>query len=1430
MGKQSSRWFTIAESQFPWEREALEFIRDRIPDAEPYRAWANFEFIADDGSINEVDLLILTPKGFYFVEIKSWPGEISGDTGTWTWRKPEGGVRVYDNPLLLANRKAKKLKSLLGRQKALRRAKLPFLKAIVFLSDPQLKIRLADHALTGVCRRDPDPRPGGKQGRVPGVVHELKFGSSEEYHRRGYKVVDGPLAKAITRAMDEAGIRPSTKALRVGDYQLGKLLAEGPGYQDFLGTHVSLKSSVRRIRVFGVGRGVGRESKETLSRAAQREFSLLEGLEHPGILVPLTYTEAELGPALIFQHDPEAVRLDHYLQAEGERLGVDQRLDLLRQLGEAVAYAHQQRLVHRALSPQSVLVRDLNTSQPRLQILNWTSATRAPESNSATRSGFTGTSHPDQLVEERTLVYMAPEAHRGPQCSDQSADVFSLGAIAYRLFSGQPPASSAVELQVKLRGEDGQAACGLQLAETADGVGTELAGLIQWATDPRLTARLDSAKDFLAALDEVEEELTNPHAADEPLDPTEARKDDVLPGGFKVLRRLGTGSTARVFLVQRGDEEERVLKLALTPDQNDRLRDEGEVLQKLRHPRIVACHGVVEIGDRVGLLLESGGEETLRDRLREDGRQTQDLLQRFGDDLLDAVEFLEQEGYPHRDLKPENLGIAQDSTKALRLVLFDFSLSRAPLEQIRAGTPGYLDPFLSLRPNRRWDVHAESFSAAVVLHEMASAALPSWGDGQSDPALIDDEVTVASDRFAASLRAGLTEFFRRALRRDFRERFHNPREMRDAWRTIFEQSESRRGGTQHDPDAAEAALRAALEEATRETPLSALPIAGRVLEAFERINAVTVADALTIRAARLFTMRGVGNATRKSVLDVIHLLGASFPAGPEILPPDPDPGPPLLLEPEVVPLDALLAGLLPKGKRKADERNRQTLRLHLGLDPLSKSSSAGLWPGQAEVAKDVGITRGRVSQLLGNARKRWAKDKALTLLRDTLAELMAGLGGLATVAELEAALLGLRGDELPEQAPQAAIARALVRAALETERHRPEQRWAIRRSGVTVLVALEQPPLEAQTALDFAERLGRAARRLAIADPLPSPARVEAELRAVDTPGELVTLSPERLVRLAAAASREAAASSRLELYPRAMPAARALDLARGAILGAAQLSEEQVRQRVAARYPEAESLPARPRLDTLLANAGLELHWSATQNSYLHRTKLTLGLSSRTASRGRVDTAIGEPLQALSPELADARQLEERLARAAREGGFLILAVEPRLLAAARHELGRFGPSRVSLEAELLSHLRAVADEKKVPWATVLKADAHGPSGKGWKNLLRLVRVALDRLRDQLLATPGVVLLTEPGLAARYDQVEFLAGLRQALDERSGSAGTTLEGLWLLLPQDSQQALPVLEGHAIPVIAASQWTRLPDPWVHNHHRGADAASAKART
>jgi len=67
------RWTVVSPSAYEWEREALEFLREHLPDHEPWRAWSNFEFVDDEGRVNEVDLLVLTPAGLLLVEIKSRP-------------------------------------------------------------------------------------------------------------------------------------------------------------------------------------------------------------------------------------------------------------------------------------------------------------------------------------------------------------------------------------------------------------------------------------------------------------------------------------------------------------------------------------------------------------------------------------------------------------------------------------------------------------------------------------------------------------------------------------------------------------------------------------------------------------------------------------------------------------------------------------------------------------------------------------------------------------------------------------------------------------------------------------------------------------------------------------------------------------------------------------------------------------------------------------------------------------------------------------------------------------------------------------------------------------------------------------------------------------------------------------------------------------
>ena len=103
-----------------------------------------------------------------------------------------------------------------------------------------------------------------------------------------------------------------------------------------------------------------------------------------------------------------------------------------------------------------------------------------------------------------------------------------------------------------------------------------------------------------------------------------------------------------------------------------------------------------------------------------------------------------------------------------------------------------------------------------------------------------------------------------------------------------------------------------------------------------------------------------------------------------------------------------------------------------------------------------------------------------------------------------------------------------------------EPRFQVRRDGDRVLIALSQD------LAGYAFRLGDLADKLAAEDPLVPPQRVLQRLREVSPPGGAPVLTDSRLVRLAAAASCRAALSSRQELYPPGMDAARAIKLSQG--------------------------------------------------------------------------------------------------------------------------------------------------------------------------------------------------------------------------------------------------------------------------------------------
>ncbi|MBV8268706.1 MAG: BREX system serine/threonine kinase PglW, partial [Planctomycetaceae bacterium] len=855
-----THWSTITPSQYPWERAALDFVRAGLPDHEPYRAWANFEFQSPDGAIYEVDLLVLTKQGFWIVEIKSRPGRVEGDAGTWTWTDKEGKRLSIDNPVLLANRKAKALSSVLKPRMATQKVPTPWLEALVFLSDPGIQCDLQGAARNRVClvdREAAEDRPARK-----GILAALISREAPGVEPMARNAIDIKTAKALVRALEQAGIRPSQKARRVGDYVLGPLLADSPGLcQDRLAEHAALPGVFCRIRQYLVAQAASEDDRQRMKRAAAREFRILQGFDHPGILDARDYKDHEFGPALLFAYEPGAMRLDHFLATRGQALTPTARLEMMRQLADAIRYAHSKKVVHRALGPQSVLIMDPDAEVPRLKVFNWQLGVREAE------SATTATVHVQDLIDRPALVYMAPEALLDPKAVTEAADVFSLGALAFHLFSGRPPAASPAEMGRTLRENRG-----LKISAVLDGAGHELEELVRWSTDPDVEMRVQTATDFLEYLDHVEDELTAP-AEHHVADPAEARRGDYLEGGYVVERVLGRGATGVALLARQGGAEEFVLKVARDPEANDRLRQEAEALKKVRSEFVVGLHDVREMGGRTVLVLDKAGDETLAERLRKDGPCGLDLLRRFGEDLLQAVASLERHGVAHRDIKPDNIGV-RSGKQQLQLVLFDFSLSRVPADQIQVGTRPYLDPFLPLRKPPRWDQEAERYAAGVTLYEMATGVLPRWGDGRSDPALTDAALALEPERIDPAAREGLAGFFAAALARDPARRFHNAEEMLRAWRAVFDEAERRTVTT---PDGVEVAVTVDLEAAQLDTPVALLGLSPGAADALDRLDVATVRQLIALPVNEVRFRTGVGGATRQEILRVRHQLRQRYP-------------------------------------------------------------------------------------------------------------------------------------------------------------------------------------------------------------------------------------------------------------------------------------------------------------------------------------------------------------------------------------------------------------------------------------------------------------------------------------------------------------------------------------------------------------------------
>ncbi|GAA1228676.1 BREX system serine/threonine kinase PglW [Prauserella halophila] len=1416
---QSDRWVTVSPSQFRHEDEGLGIIRDLLPDVEPFRAWSNFEFRDTRGRWHEVDLLVLARDTLYLVELKYYSGTLRGNDHRWL----RDGRPAEDSPLKLARRKAQYLASVLqqrlrehlherGEHQVDVRDYVPFVQEAVFLHHPKFECQLPQHARQGIYGLD-----GYEETSGLAPISELLLAPARR------ETISARKSALFAGLMQHIGLVPRRQR-EAGSWVIDdEPLDNGDGWQDWPAFHRLATTDRYRIRFFIPNPEGTRAEEQALKRRIEYEYRLLSRLRHDGLQVPHDIVSDELGIGLVYREDSGS-RLDLWLATDGGTLNLGQQLDIVRQVAEALDYAHRHRVVHRGLAPSAVSVRERSSDGHAVTVANWDAVGRVPGTQ-LSRVSSTGQSevepeqgHPGAALADEDQLFEAPEGRWSPNADRVRLDVFALGAVTFYLLTNQVlPAQDPGALVDRLR-RDG----GLDLAAELPQIPSKLRELVLQATHPRPSERTPSVSVFLQQLEQAEKEFAAPAPVEEP-DPLEARPGDVLGGRFTYQRKLGSGSTAVGILVtdsQAGDAQ-RVLKVAKDHDAAERLEAEERVLGQLNHDRVVRLIQHVTLAGRRALVLQHAGEATLAEMLTSKrSRLSLDLLERWGGDLLDALVMLDSVGINHRDIKPPNLGVHKPAgaKTETHLVLFDFSMAGTGGRALHAGTPPYLDPFLG-GSRSTYDSAAERYGAAVVLYEMATGRLPQYGDDpEANPASVNDDVTVSLEAFDPSVAEDLAAFFRSALSRDVGTRHDTAEEMLSAWRAIF------RGLGRYSDD-----TKQKVDSATLDTTLGESGLSARAISVVEPAGVGTVADLLELDSTRLNRLldretKTTGEEIRKRITawrkefgpQLADRRGRGKRGDDANTMPDPISAAELLASKEVHPRSST---------------RRQAARLILGLE-------AGLDPfaSQQELARGVGRSAPRGHQLIKEMQEAFSREQRTKDLLDQLVEVLTraldSLGGVATVQTLTGEMLGALPDVSAGSADKAdRVAAGLLRLALDRYQEHvvaaAEEPLAKRRRGSRLALLATDPVL-----LDAAEAAAAAADGLVVGadeagEPVVPQQRAAREVRARFTevfrdgserrPPAITDL---RLVRLAAQTSGSAALSTRGELHLRTLAASTAVRLALSGIAQRTELSPEELAARVRARFPDLDPLPARPDLDAIVDAAGVGLRYSTEHGTY------------RAPGEDRSDST-GFPTHhsVPAPTPTESQLLRgDHLARVLRDSvstrSFLALGMpapnanEPGRAARVLRE--RYSASVLDVTELLIERMRETAEGSNLPWHVVRAADAAQPGSRDARGLHTLVDRALpavtEYIDDLVLAGEQAaepVILTELSPLARYGHLGVVA-------RWSDLAAKRTRPLWLVLPQLSWMRGAVVDSQPLQLGSNGQFVELDEKWLREQESEVD--------
>lgn len=207
------------------------------------------------------------------------------------------------------------------------------------------------------------------------------------------------------------------------------------------------------------------------------------------------------------------ITLAQYVVARGGRIEQKEFSQILRQILEALAYAHKKGVVHRNFKPHNVLLEKDVQSDLVVKVADFGLArvigedsirTQAKQSHTQSLGEAATVEHHLSLGEEQTLIddvkmsnwalvntweYMSPEQRYGYE-ADTRSDVYSVGMMCYRLLSGQ-----TVSMKMP--------------SQAAEGIDPIWDDFIGKALEPEPSSRYADGTEMLKAFEEVQKKLTS---------------------------------------------------------------------------------------------------------------------------------------------------------------------------------------------------------------------------------------------------------------------------------------------------------------------------------------------------------------------------------------------------------------------------------------------------------------------------------------------------------------------------------------------------------------------------------------------------------------------------------------------------------------------------------------------------------------------------------------------------------------------------------------------------------------------------------------------------------------------------------------------------------------------------------------------------------